>query len=64
MSRGKKANTAITIVVRRMCRILVQLLHDERSFEKRSEGVQILRERYAAGLKPRDFANRANAYSA
>lgn len=33
--RGKKANTAITIVARRMCRILFQLLHQKRSFEKR-----------------------------
>jgi transposase len=34
-SRGKKANTAITIVARRMCRILWQLLKEERNFEKR-----------------------------
>ena len=35
-ARGKKANTAITIVARRMCRILFALLHEKRSFEKRS----------------------------
>ena len=34
--RGKKANTAITIVARRMCRIIWQLLHEKRDFEKRS----------------------------
>lgn len=34
-ARGKKANTAITIVARRMCRILYQLLKEKRSFEKR-----------------------------
>lgn len=33
--RGKKANTAITIVARRMCRILWQLLTEKRSFENR-----------------------------
>lgn len=30
--RGKKANTAITIIARRMCRIAWQLLHDGRDF--------------------------------
>jgi transposase len=34
-ARGKKANTAITIVARRMCRILWQLLSEKRHFEKR-----------------------------
>src|SRR5881392_1979850 len=34
-ARGKKANTAITIVARRMCRILWQLLSEKRDFEKR-----------------------------
>jgi len=34
-ARGKKANTAITIVARRMCRILWQLLSAQRDFEKR-----------------------------
>lgn len=31
-ARGKKANTAITIVARRMCTIAWHLLHDERDF--------------------------------
>ena len=31
-ARGKKANTAITIVARRRCRILFQLLREKRSF--------------------------------
>ena len=31
-ARGKKANTAITIIARRMCRIAWQLLHDGRDF--------------------------------
>jgi transposase len=35
-ARGKKANTAILIVARRMCRIVWQLLHEKRDFEKRS----------------------------
>ena len=39
-ARGKKANTAITIVARRMCRILFQLLREKRSFEKRAGKVQ------------------------
>ena len=30
--RGKKANTAITIIARRMCRIVWQLLHEKRDF--------------------------------
>jgi len=34
-ARGKKANTAILIVARRMCRIIWQLLHEKRDFEKR-----------------------------
>lgn len=34
--RGKKANTAITIVARRMCRIAYQLLSDNRLYEERS----------------------------
>src|SRR6184192_3283918 len=34
-ARGKKANTAITIVARRMCRIIWQLLSENRDFEKR-----------------------------
>jgi transposase len=33
--RGKKASTAITIVARRMCRILWHLLQEQRNFEKR-----------------------------
>lgn len=39
-ARGKKANTAITIVARRMCRILFQLLREKRSFEKRAGKAQ------------------------
>jgi transposase len=39
-ARGKKANTAITIVARRMGRILFQLLSEKRSFEKRAPEVQ------------------------
>ena len=39
-ARGKKANTAITIVARRMCRILFQILHQKRDFEKRAENAQ------------------------
>ena len=39
-ARGKKANTAITIVARRMCRILFQLLKERRDFEKRPEVAQ------------------------
>jgi transposase len=39
-ARGKKANTAITIVARRMCRILFQLLQQKRSFEKRPPKMQ------------------------
>ena len=35
-ARGKKANTAILIVARRMCRIIWQLLREKRDFEKRS----------------------------
>jgi transposase len=34
-ARGKKANHAITIVARRMCRIIWQLLSEKRDFEKR-----------------------------
>ena len=34
-ARGKKANTAITIVARRMCRIVWHLLQEQRNFEKR-----------------------------
>ena len=34
-ARGKKANTAITVVARRMCRIVYQLLTEERDYEKR-----------------------------
>ena len=34
--RGKKPNTAITIVARRMCRIIWQILHEGREFETRS----------------------------
>jgi transposase len=33
--RGKKANTAIMIVARRMCRIVWTLLHENRPFENR-----------------------------
>src|SRR6266513_1773146 len=33
-TRGKKANTAILIVARRMCRIIWQLLQQKRDFEK------------------------------
>ncbi|MEO7724807.1 MAG: transposase [Chthoniobacterales bacterium] len=36
-ARGKKANTAITIIARRMCRILFALLKEKRNFEKRLE---------------------------
>lgn len=32
-ARGKKANTAITIIARRMCRITWQLLHDGRDYQ-------------------------------
>lgn len=39
-ARGKKANTAITIVARRMCRILFALLKKKRSFEKCPQKVQ------------------------
>lgn len=39
-ARGKKANTAILIVARRMCRILFQLPSEKRSFEKRAPNVQ------------------------
>ena len=35
-ARGKKANTAVLIVARRMCRIIWQLLHEKRDFEKRA----------------------------
>jgi transposase len=41
-ARGKKANTAIIIVARRMCRILFQLLREKRSFEKRAARDQTL----------------------
>lgn len=34
--RGKKANTAITIVARRMCRIVYQLLTENRLYQERS----------------------------
>jgi len=34
--RGKKANTAITIVARRMCRIAYQLLKENRFYEERT----------------------------
>lgn len=34
-ARGKKANSAILIVARRMCRIIWQLLQQKRDFEKR-----------------------------
>lgn len=34
--RGKKANTAITIVARRMCRIVYQLLMEDRLYEERN----------------------------
>jgi hypothetical protein len=39
-ARGKKPNTAITIVARRMCRILYGLLSEKRTFEKRLEKAQ------------------------
>jgi hypothetical protein len=35
-SRGKQANTAITIVARRMCRIVYQLLTEDRFYEERT----------------------------
>lgn len=35
-SRGKKANTAITIVARRMCRIAYWLLKEDRLYDRRS----------------------------
>jgi transposase len=39
-ARGKKANTAITIVARRMCRIVWQLLREDRHYEERAfEGI-------------------------
>ncbi|MDI6775441.1 MAG: transposase [Verrucomicrobiota bacterium] len=34
--RGKKANTAITIVARRMCRIVYRLLKEDRFYEERT----------------------------
>src|SRR5712691_536266 len=40
-ARGKKAHTALTIVARRMCRILFQLLKERRDFEKRTEVAHI-----------------------
>jgi len=39
--RGKKASTAITIVARRMCRIVWQLLTEKRDFENRALRVKI-----------------------
>ena len=36
LSRGKKANTAITIVARRMCHIIYQLLTEDRLYEARA----------------------------
>jgi transposase len=39
-ARGKKANTAVIVVARRMCRILFQLLRKKRSFEKRATKAQ------------------------
>jgi hypothetical protein len=39
-ARGIQGNTAITIVARRMCRILYQLLVQKRSFEKRPPRMQ------------------------
>lgn len=39
-ARGKKANTAITIVARRMCRIVWQLLHERRNFALQPPKVQ------------------------
>jgi hypothetical protein len=34
--RGKKANTAITIVARRMCRIVYRLLNENRLYQERN----------------------------
>jgi transposase len=39
--RGKKANTAIMIVARRMCRIVWALLHEKREFENRPRGATL-----------------------
>ena len=36
-ARGKPANKAITIVARRMCRIVWTLLREERNYEERTE---------------------------
>ncbi|PYK79714.1 MAG: hypothetical protein DME37_08095 [Verrucomicrobia bacterium] len=36
-ARGKKPNTAVTIVARRMCCILYQLLQEKRDFEKQPQ---------------------------
>ena len=38
--RGKKANTGILIVARRMCRIVWHLLREQRNFEKRPSAAQ------------------------
>jgi transposase len=35
-ARGKKANTAITIVARRMCTIVYHMLHERRTYEHRA----------------------------
>jgi transposase len=50
-ARGKKANTAITIVARRMCRILFHLLHQKRDFEKHMEKAQTKSVPGCSGLK-------------
>lgn len=49
--RGKKANTAILIVARRMCRIVWQLLSEQRDFEKRPCAAQLNPVPGCSGLK-------------
>ena len=50
-ARGKMANTAITIIARRMCRILFSLLREKRDFEKRPEKAQTKNVPGCSGLK-------------
>src|SRR6266516_5483335 len=56
-ARGKKANSAVLIVARRMCRIIWQLLSENRDFEKRPFSHRI-------GPFPGCFAVRLTARSA
>ena len=51
-ARGKKANSAILIVARRMCRIIFQLLREKRDFEKRPLRSIIYTERLLKILGP------------